>query len=178
MRCVPAGISSFGKESTMDATITAIVVAIIGAAGAIIAAVITNRNKEPKPAAVVRQVSRSNVLWVDDKNPGRNLQERNSLEARGVDFTPATTTEEALEKIQGRSFDAIISDMGRPGDANAGLTLLGKLRAVGNKTPFIIYTGSKADQLWSQAREKGAFGCTNSRGELSELVLSAIRRPK
>jgi CheY-like chemotaxis protein len=126
----------------------------------------------------LRSRSRSNVLWVDDKNPDRNLQERNSLEARGVDFTLATTTEEAFEKTQRQFFDAIVSDMGRSGDPEAGFTLLEKLRAVGNETPFIIYTGSKAAQLWRQAREKGALGCTNSPGELSGLVLSAIRRSK
>jgi CheY-like chemotaxis protein len=85
---------------------------------------------------IFRQTSKSQVLWVDD-NPGNNVHERRALEVFGINFVLAKSTEEALEKIQQQSFDAIISDMGRPGDSTAGFTLLQKLRSAGNKTPFI-----------------------------------------
>lgn len=125
---------------------------------------------------VFRQTSKSQVLWVDD-NPGNNVHERRSLEVFGINVILAKSTEEALGKIQQQSFDAIISDMGRPGDPTAGFTLLDKLRSAGNKTPFIIYAGARAIQLRSEARQKGALGSTNRPDELFELVMSAIARP-
>ncbi len=70
---------------------------------------------------VVRRTSKSNILWVDDR-PSNNIYERQALEALGISFTLAKSTEEALEKISKQSFDAIISDMGRPPDSRAGYT--------------------------------------------------------
>ncbi len=126
---------------------------------------------------IFRQTSKAQVLWVDD-NPDNNMHERRSLEAFGMNFVLAKSTEEALERIRKQSFDVIISDMGRPGDSTAGFTLLDKLRAAGNKTPFIIYAGPRAIQLRSEARQKGALGSTNRADELFELVVSAVGRPK
>ena len=124
---------------------------------------------------ILRQTSKSQVLWVDD-NPDNNINERRSLEVFGIKFVLAKSTEEALERIQEQSFDAIVSDMVRPGDSTAGFTLLDKLRSAGNKTPFIIYAGTRAIQLRSKARQKGALGSTNRADELFELVVSAVAR--
>jgi CheY-like chemotaxis protein len=60
---------------------------------------------------VIRRASRSTVLWVDDC-PNNNIYERQALEALGVNFVLATSTEEALKKISRQRFDAIISDIG------------------------------------------------------------------
>ncbi|WNZ47353.1 response regulator [Leptolyngbya boryana CZ1] len=124
---------------------------------------------------IAKRASRARVLWVDDR-PSNNIYERQALEALGVSFDLATSTEEALNKIERRRFDAIISDMGRPPDAQAGYTLLDKLRAMGNQTPFIIYAGSKLPEHIAEARRRGAVGCTNSANDLFELVLFAISR--
>ena len=124
---------------------------------------------------VVRQASKSHVLWVDD-HPENNIYERRSLEALGVRFVLVKSTEEALERIREQAFDAIISDLGRPGDAEAGFTLLDKLRAAGNNTPFIIYAGTRAIQLRSKALQKGALGSTDRAVELFELTLSVLRK--
>jgi CheY-like chemotaxis protein len=122
---------------------------------------------------VIRQAGRATVLWVDDR-PSNNIHERASLEALGVVFVLATSTDEALQKLKGQSFDAIISDMGRPPDPQAGYTLLDKLRANGDQTPFIIYAGSRAPEHRAEARRRGAVGCTNRADELFEMVLSAL----
>ncbi|PZV03535.1 MAG: response regulator [Leptolyngbya sp.] len=86
--------------------------------------------------SAIRRASRSTVLWVDDR-PNNNIYERQSLEALGVSFVLATSTDEALKEISQNRFDAIISDMGRPPDSRAGYTLLEKLRSEGDQTPFI-----------------------------------------
>jgi CheY-like chemotaxis protein len=124
---------------------------------------------------MIRRAGRSTVLWVDDR-PNNNVHERQALEALGVSFVLATSTEEATEKLNLGSFDAIISDMSRPPDPRAGYTLLDKLRAAGNQTPFIIYAGSRDPEHRADAIRHGAVGCTNRPDELFEMVLRALGR--
>lgn len=123
---------------------------------------------------MLRKASRATVLWVDDR-PENNVYERQSLEALGVTFVLALSTEEALQKRKGQRFDAIISDMGRPPDDKAGYTLLQQLRAEGDQTPYVIYAGSNAPEYKAEARKRGAMGCTNRASELFEYVTSALR---
>jgi len=123
----------------------------------------------------MRIASQATILWVDDY-PDNNIFERESLEALGVSFVLAKSTDEALDKLAMQSFDAIISDMGRPPDPQAGYTLLDQIRASGNQTPFIIYAGSNAPEHKAEARRRGAVGCTNRASELFGYVLTAISR--
>ena len=123
---------------------------------------------------VLRKARRATILWVDDR-PDNNIYERQSLEALGVTFVLAMSTEEALEKRKSQRFDAIISDMGRPPDNRAGYTLLKRLRDEGDQTPYVIYSGSNAPEHKAEARRAGALGCTNRASELFEYVLSALR---
>nr|WP_277881515.1 response regulator [Leptolyngbya sp. FACHB-17] len=114
-------------------------------------------------------------MWVDDY-PNNNIYERQALEALGVNFVLATSTEEALKKISRQKFDAIISDMGRPPDSRAGYTLLDQLRSNGDQTPFIIYAGSRNPEQVAESRRHGAIGCANNANELFEMVLSTLGR--
>jgi CheY-like chemotaxis protein len=129
------------------------------AAAQVVAEIVTPR--------MIRRAGRATVLWVDDR-PSNNVHERQALEALGVTFVLATSTDEALEKFKYQSFDAIISDMGRPPDSEAGYTLLDALRKNGNQTPFIIYAGSRAPEHRAEARRRGAVGCTNRPDEYSK----------
>ena len=123
---------------------------------------------------VLRKAGKATILWVDDR-PDNNVYERQSLEAIGVSFVLALSTDDALQKLKGQRFDAIISDMGRPPDPRAGYTLLDTLRASGNATPYIIYAGSNAPEYKAEARKHGALGCTNRAAELFQYVVSALR---
>jgi CheY-like chemotaxis protein len=125
----------------------------------------------------IRRASRSSVLWVDDC-PDNNIYERQALEALGISFVLATSTEAALQKTAKQRFDAVISDMARPSDPRAGYTLLDQLRANGDRTPFIIYARSKNPEHVMEARRHGAIGCTNNANELFEIVLSALGRTR
>lgn len=60
-----------------------------------------------------RRLQGKRILWVDDR-PENNHFERQTLEALGVRIDLSTSTEEALQKTRQRSYDLIISDMGRP----------------------------------------------------------------
>jgi len=116
------------------------------------------------------------VLWVDDR-PDNNRHERQALEALGVRFALSTSTEDALDQLRHQPFDLIISDMGRPPDPQAGYTLLDKLRSEGDRTPFVIYAGSRSPEHVKEARRRGALGCTNSPQELIVIVTRALGAP-
>lgn len=120
-----------------------------------------------------RRLQGKRILWVDDR-PENNHFERQTLEALGVRIDLSTSTEEALQKTRQRSYDLIISDMGRPPDARAGYTLLDELRRTGDKTPFIIYAGSRAPELVEEARRHGAIGSTNMPQELIAMATKAL----
>ena len=125
--------------------------------------------------AAIKKASRSSVLWVDDL-PDNNIYERQALEVLGIRFVLAASTDEALTQMSRRRFNTIISDMGRPPDSRAGYTLLDQLRSVGDKTPFIIYAGSRSPEHVAESRQHGAIGCTNNANELFEMVLFALGR--
>jgi CheY-like chemotaxis protein len=142
------------------------------AKGAKIAADVVSEVVTPR---AIRRASGSIVLWVDDL-PDNNVYERQALEALGVNFVLATSTDEALARITRQRFDAIISDMGRPPDSRADYTLLDTLRSNGDQTPFIIYASSRNPKHVAESRRHGAIGCTNDPNELFEMVLSALGR--
>lgn len=121
-----------------------------------------------------RQLEGASVLWVDDR-PMNNTYERQALEALGIQFTISKSTEDALERLQKKSYDLIISDMGRPPDMHAGYTLLEKVKEMHIPTPFIIYAGSKKPEYIAEARRRGAFGTTNEPQELFEYVVAALK---
>ena len=123
---------------------------------------------------VISKLAQASVLWVDD-NPSNNRYERRALEALGTRFEISTTTEDALERIESRTYDVIISDMGRPPDNRAGYTLLEQKKGLGDLAPFIIYASSNRPEHKAEARKRGAFGSTNDPQELFQLVVSAIQ---
>jgi CheY-like chemotaxis protein len=121
-----------------------------------------------------RQLEGASVLWVDDR-PMNNTYERQALEALGIQFTISKSTEDAVERVQKKTYDLIISDMGRPPDLHAGYTLLEKVKEMHITTPFIIYAGSKRPEHIAEARKRGVFGTTNDPQELFELVVGALQ---
>lgn len=124
-------------------------------------------------ARAARRMRTARVLWVDDR-PENNRYERRALEAFGIRIDLSESTEDALDEVARRPYDLIISDMGRPPDARAGYTLLDRLRASGDRTPFIIYANSRAPEHVRESRGHGAIGCTNRPQELIEMVTDAL----
>lgn len=120
-----------------------------------------------------RSLSTSTVLWVDDL-PDNNRYERQALEALGIHVTTSLTTEDALARLATGRYDLVVSDMGRPPDAHAGYTLLEALRARGDRTPYVIYAGSRAARDRDEARRRGALDSTSSPQELIGLVTRAL----
>lgn len=113
------------------------------------------------------------ILWVDDI-PENNVFERQTLESMGLEFTLATSTNEALHALSTRKFAAIISDMGRKEGPREGYVLLEELRKNDKITPYFIYAGSRAPQHRREANMRGAQGTTNVAQELIDMVTRAL----
>jgi PAS domain S-box-containing protein len=94
------------------------------------------------------------LLYVDDEPTLLEIA-KIFLEAKG-DFIVDTLTSanEALVVLTTVKYDAIISDYQMP-DMD-GITFLKKLKASGNTTPFIIFTGRGREEIVIQALNEGA----------------------
>jgi CheY-like chemotaxis protein len=124
--------------------------------------------------ATARRLENATALWADDR-PLLTSYERRALEALGIQFTICKTTEDAVEQLQRKTFDVVISDMSRPPDRKAGYTLLEKMKGMGINTPLIIYASGKKQEYIDEAKRRGAFGTTNEPQELLEMVIKAIQ---
>jgi DNA-binding winged helix-turn-helix (wHTH) protein/CheY-like chemotaxis protein len=113
------------------------------------------------------------ILWVDDR-PDNNIREREAMAAFKVQFDLALSTEEALQRLRSTPYDLIISDMGRPGDLQAGYTLLQRLRQSGDTTRVVFYTSSCTDAQMQEARTRGALGCSTQISQLMQMALSTL----
>ena len=114
------------------------------------------------------------VLWVDDR-PENNRYERRALEAIGLRFTLAQSTDEALDKLRQTQYAAIISDMGRREGPREGYVLLDTLRKQDDRTPLFFYASSNAPQHKRETRDHGGQGCTNNPQELFAMITSLGR---
>jgi CheY-like chemotaxis protein len=121
-----------------------------------------------------QRVLGKSILWVDD-NPSNNLYERQALAKLGISVTICTSTDHALQLLREEGYDAIISDMGRPPDPQAGYTLLEKMQEMNISTPYIIYAaGGNDPEHQAEALKKGAFGSASGPSRLLELVMRAL----
>jgi DNA-binding response OmpR family regulator len=97
---------------------------------------------------------RIRVLYVDDE-PSLLEIAKLFLEREGafiVDTLPSAP--EALKQLNTKRYDAILSDYQMP--EMDGITFLKKLRATGNTTPFIIFTGRGREEVVIEALNNGA----------------------
>jgi PAS domain S-box-containing protein len=95
----------------------------------------------------------------------------------------ARSVEEAMEKMEKETYDAIISDFQMPG--KDGLELLKELREEGNGIPFVIFTGKGREEVVIKALSLGADGYFNKHGEpetvygeLAHGIRQAVERKK
>ncbi len=121
------------------------------------------------------------ILYVDDESGlleiGKLFLERDG--ACTVDTF--TSAREALEQLETKRYDAIISDYQMP-EIN-GITFLKKLKSAGDATPFIIFTGRGREEIVIEALNEGADFYLQKGGEpksqfaeLSNKVRYAIMR--
>lgn len=130
------------------------------------------------------------VLWVDDKNPSQNVEERRALNSLGIQFDLATSTDEAIRWLDRAHYDAVISNIYRasestnnipcfadPQPAGAGCAMAETMheRYGDQMPPTIFYSGAYPQSAGSPPF---SFGVTNRVDELFELVFDALERRK
>jgi len=94
------------------------------------------------------------ILIVDDE-PTVCHSLGQALAGEGYDIDTAESGEEALRKIEGGAYGAVICDLMMPG--LSGLDLLKTLRDRGRKTPVILVTGYPTHRAAAEASKLGAF---------------------
>jgi CheY-like chemotaxis protein len=117
---------------------------------------------------------RRTILWVDDR-PDNNTYEREVFESLGLSFDLALSTDEALAKLSGNRYGAVISDMGRREGPREGYVLLDAIRKTDTQTPYFIYAGSNSPEHRREAAQHGAQGSTNRPSELVDMVTAALQ---
>jgi DNA-binding response OmpR family regulator len=104
------------------------------------------------------------VLYVDDE-PGLLEIGKEFLENEGAFIVDTlTSAPEALAQLNTERYDAILSDYLMP--EMDGITFLKHLRASGNTTPFIIFTGRGREDVVIEALNNGADFYLQKGGEL------------
>ena len=97
---------------------------------------------------------KAKVLLVDDDDAVRTAFRR-VLEARGYSVLACRSGREALERLDGGGFDAMVSDVRMPG--MSGLNLLRAVREHDLDLPVILVTGNPDLDSATAAVEYGAF---------------------
>ena len=123
------------------------------------------------------------ILYVDDE-PGLLTIGKLFLEKEGAFAVDTLTSAKlALEQLNLERYDAIISDFQMP-DID-GIAFLKQLKASGNTTPFIIFTGKGREEVVIEALNNGADFYLQKGGEpkaqfaeLSHKIKQSIYRKK
>ncbi len=123
------------------------------------------------------------ILYVDDEAGLLELGQL-FLEMSGEDHVEtAPSAHEALLKLEGGHYDAVISDYLMPG--MDGISFLKHLRAEGEDIPFILFTGRGREEVVIEALNSGADFYLQKGGEpvaqfkeLEHKIKEAVRRSR
>lgn len=112
------------------------------------------------------------LLWIDD-HPDNNRNEIMLFEEAGARVDTRLTSVAAEAAIMQVTFDLMISDIDREGNAKEGLRLANLLAQVRNSPPLIFYVAHAR-----RPAPVSAFGITDRPDELVHLVLDALGRSR
>lgn len=119
---------------------------------------------------------KQHILVVDDEEPIRELLSA-YFKKHGYDVSSAGTASEAQSLADNASLNLIILDIALP-DAD-GLELLSVLRNSHPNLPIVILTGMGFDEeLFQEAREKGASAYVSKTLPLDQLLMEVVRTLK
>jgi len=112
------------------------------------------------------------ILIVDDDAVMREMVE-DLLTSRGFEACAAPTAEEALQIVEQRDFDAVLTDLQMPG--MDGLALLGAVREGHPDLPVILMTSFGSIQTAVEAMRHGAHDYVTKPFESESLLLTIER---
>ena len=110
---------------------------------------------------------KTRVLIVDDeKDFLAVIAER--MRARGMEVTATTSAEDALERVEQRSYDVVIMDLMMP--ALDGFTALKRMKAERPRMQIILLTADVSDEKRIEARALGALDMIEKPPDLQDLI--------
>jgi CheY-like chemotaxis protein len=136
---------------------------------------------EPGRSQVARRAARlqgviqgANVLLVNDV-PAEMSYVIELLNDVGIATHVSTSSEDAIAVLNGRKFNAVISDMRRGSVEDEGIRFLGMMREARVKVP-VVFSVRRLDP--TRGVPPFAFGITNRVDELLHLVFDALERTR
>jgi CheY-like chemotaxis protein len=115
-------------------------------------------------------INGARILWVDDA-PANNQIETQLFEAAGARVDSLTSNVEAMAAVDRIIYDLVISDIARPDEGKAGLTLADALVVLPSAPAVILYVGQAKKPV-----PASAFAVTDRPDELVHFVLDALAR--
>lgn len=109
----------------------------------------------------------TNVLIVDDEPLLREeLQE--SLELEDFDVSTAESVPDALQKLEGAAFDAVVTDLKMP--KMGGLELIRHLNQINYQGIVVVVSGHGAESSREEAIGLGAAACFSKPLDIDDLI--------
>ncbi len=103
------------------------------------------------------------VLYIDDDEPFLYAAERCLSDSEGFAVDVTSSSADALLKVRGNKYDAIISEHAPPGID--GIGVLKAIRLTGDCTPFIVFTATGGEAVVIEALNTGANHYVRKEGD-------------
>jgi len=110
---------------------------------------------------------KADILLVDDEEQFLKVLSQR-LEGRGMKVDTSTTGEEALKKVEGKNFDAIILDLAMPG--MSGLETLKRIRNENPDLQIIMLTGHGSIETGVEAIKEGAVDFLEKPANMDQIL--------
>jgi len=110
---------------------------------------------------------KADVLLVDDEEQFLKVLSQR-LEGRGIKVDTSTSGEDALKRVEGKDFDAIILDLAMPGIS--GLETLKRIRSENPDVQIIMLTGHSSVEKGVEAIKAGAVDFLEKPADLNKIM--------
>ncbi len=110
---------------------------------------------------------KADVLLVDDEEQFLKVLSQR-LEGRGIKVDTSTSGEDALKRVEGKDFDAIILDLAMPG--MSGIETLKRIRSENPDIQIIMLTGHSSVEKGVEAIKAGAVDFLEKPADLNKIM--------
>jgi DNA-binding NtrC family response regulator len=110
---------------------------------------------------------KADVLLVDDEEQFLKVLSQR-LEGRGIKVDTSTSGEDALKRVEGKDFDAIILDLAMPG--MSGLETLKRIRSENPEVQIIMLTGHSSVEKGVEAIKAGAVDFLEKPADMNKIM--------
>jgi DNA-binding NtrC family response regulator len=110
---------------------------------------------------------KADILLVDDEEQFLKVLSQR-LEGRGMKVDTSSSGEEALSKVKGKEFDAIILDLAMPG--MSGMEALKRIRSENPDVQIIMLTGHGSVEKGVEAIKEGAVDFLEKPADMNKIM--------